>query len=176
LNNSRVLSVGCQPCPSLFSALVLLSAYTLSGDGATHKHIPYTSRWAVAIPPEGLGKPRDIFMGITPDLDHTALTQVEGFKRTLQQFCDNSNASPFGAEHFFDPRKIWKKMTGYLSDHAPDQKKVFRELAGYSLECDLELQGEAVILQQDPEMQSEIEQVLDEKGEAMFREVGGAAC
>jgi len=114
-------------------------------------------------------------MGITPDLDHTALTQVEGFKRTLQQFCDNSNVGPFGAEHFFDPRKIWKKMTGYLSDHAPDQKKVFQELAGYSLECDLELRGEGVILQQDPEMEAEIEQVLDEKGEEMFREVGGAA-
>lgn len=67
-------------------------------------------------------------------------------------------------------------MTGYLSDHASDQKKVFRELRNYHSECDLELRGEEEVLRGDPEMQSEIRQVLDEKGEAMFREVGGAAA
>lgn len=152
-----------------------MSACTLSGDGATHKAIPYMSRWAVAIPPQGLAEPKDLFLGIVPELNHTALTQVEGFKRGIQEFCDDFNASPFGAEHYFDPRTIWRKMTGYLSDHAPDQKKVFRELAEYRSECDLELRGEAVMLLQDPEMELEIEQLLDEKGEEMFREIGGAA-
>ena len=127
------------------------------------------------IPPQGL-KPKDRFLGITPELDHTAATQVDGFKQRIQQFCDDYNASPFGTEHYFDPRKIWKKMTGYLSDHAADQKKVFRELAKYHSECDLELRGEAAMFLEDPDMESEIEQILDEKGEEMFREVGGAKC
>jgi hypothetical protein len=64
--------------------------------------------------------------------------------------------SPFGTEHYFDPRKIWRKMTGYLSDHAPDQKRVFQELATYHRECDLELQGEAVMLLEDLGMEQEI--------------------
>jgi len=126
------------------------------------------------IPPQGL-KPKDRFLGVIPELDHTAATQVEGFKRQIQQFCDDYNASPFGTEHYFDPRKIWRKMAGYLSDHASDQKKVFRELAKYHSECDLELRGEALMLLEDPDTESEIEQVLDEKGEEMLKEVGGAA-
>jgi hypothetical protein len=125
------------------------------------------------IPPQGL-KPKDRFLGITPELDHSAATQVEGFKQRIRQFCNDYNASPFGTEHYFDPRKIWKKMTGYLSDHAADQKKVFRELAAYHLECDLELRGEAAMLREDPDMESEMEQILDEKGKEMLKEVGGA--
>ena len=127
------------------------------------------------IPPPGL-KPKDRFLGITPELDHTAATQVEGFKRRIQQLCDDYNASPLGAEHCFDSRKIWQKMTGYLSDHAADQKKVFRELETYHRECNLELLGETAMLLEDPEAEEwEMEQVLDEKGEEMMREIGGAA-
>lgn len=127
------------------------------------------------VPPQG-SEPKDRFLGIAPELDHTAVTQVEGFKQQVQQFCDDYNASPFGTEHYFDPRKIWRKMTGYLSDHAPDQKRVFRELATYHRECDLELRGEAVMLLEDVGMELEIEQVLDEKGKEMLEEVGGVVC
>ena len=127
------------------------------------------------IPPQGF-KPKDRFLGITPELNHTAATQVEGFKQRIQQLCDDHNASPFGTEHYFDPRKIWRKMSGYLSDHASDQKKVFRELARYHTECDLELRGEELMLLEDMDMEPEIEQVLDEKGQEILREVGGVAC
>jgi len=127
------------------------------------------------IPPQGL-KPKDRFLGITPELDHTAATQVEGFKQKIQQLCDDHNASPLGAEHFFDSRKIWQKMTGYLSDHAPDQKKVFRELETFHRECNLELLGENAMALEDPDMEEwEIEQVLNEKAEEMMRVIGGAA-
>ena len=151
-------------------------ACTLSGDGATHKIIPYTSRWATMVPPQGL-EPKDRFLGITPELDHTATTQVEGFKQKIQQLCDDYNASPLGAEHCFDFRTVWQKMTGYLSDHAPDQKKVFRELETYHQECHLELLGEQTMLLEDPDAEeSEVEQVLDEKAEEMMESIGGAAC
>jgi hypothetical protein len=151
------------------------SACTLSGDGATHKAIPYTSRWAVMVPPQGL-KPKDRFLGVIPEFDHTAATQVEGFKQKIQQLCDDYNTSPFGVEHYFDPRKIWRKMTGYLSDHAADQKKVFRGLSKHHSECGLELRGEEMILLEDPEMKSEIEEVFNEKEEEMLTEIGGLEC
>ncbi|KAF9779153.1 hypothetical protein BJ322DRAFT_1172093, partial [Thelephora terrestris] len=149
-------------------------ACTFSADGATHKSIPYVSRWAVMIPSQGL-KPKDRFLGVTPELDHTTITQVESFKRKIQDLCDDYNASPFGTEHYFDPRAIWRKMTGYLSDHAADQKKVFRELAKYHSECDLELRGEAVIVAEDPETKLEVTEVFDKKKEEMLQEVGGVA-
>ena len=67
-------------------------------------------------------------------------------------------------------------MTGYLSDHASDQKKVFRELETYHQECNLELLGERAMLLEDPDKEeSEMEQVLDEKGEVMMKAIGGVA-
>ena len=161
---------------SMFAqCLIFPPAFTLSGDGATHKIIPHTSRWAVMIPHEGL-KPKDRFLGITPELNHTAATQVKGFKEEIQRYCDDYNASPLGTKHHFDSREIWRKMTGYLSDHAADQKEVFQELATYHQECDLELLGEAAVFQQGPDMEQEIEAVLDEKGAEVFKDVGGAGC
>lgn len=67
-------------------------------------------------------------------------------------------------------------MSGYLSDHAPDQKKVFRELETYHRECNLELLGEMAMLLEDPDEEEwEIGEVLDEKEEEMMRSIGGAA-
>ena len=109
--------------------LVMALAFTLSANGAMHKVIPYVSRWAVMVPPQG-HKPKDCFLGIAPKLNHTADTQVDSFKERIQQFCDDCNASPFGTHHYFNPQKIWRKMMGYLSDHAADQK-VFQELNEY---------------------------------------------
>jgi len=150
-------------------------ACTLSGDGTTYKVIPHTSRWATMVPPHGQ-KPKDHFLGVTPELDHTAATQVEGFKKRIQELCDDYNASPLGAEHCFDSWRIWQKMTGYLSDHAADQKKVFRELDTYHRECNLELLGEVAMALEDPDMEeSEMNQILDEKGEEMMRAIGGVA-
>ena len=172
--NFQTSSVGTRYANLSDPRIILLLACTFSGDGATHKAIPYVSKWAVMIPHQGL-KPKDCFLGITPELDHTVVTQVESFKRKLQQICDNYNVGPFGSEHYFDYRKIWTKMTGYLSDHAADQKKVFQELARYHSECDLELRGEEMMLSEDPDVELEVKQEFDEKEKDMLNEVGGMA-
>ena len=99
--NFQTSSVGTQYANLSDPRIILLLACTFSGDGATHKAIPYVSKWAVMIPHQGL-KPKDCFLGITPELDHTVVTQVESFKRKLQQICDNYNVGPFGSEHYFD--------------------------------------------------------------------------
>jgi len=67
-------------------------------------------------------------------------------------------------------------MTGYLSDHASDQKKVFRGLETYHRECNFELLGEKAMLDGLDVDESEMEQVLDEKAEEMMRSIGGARC
>jgi hypothetical protein len=120
-------------------------AMTWSGDGTTHKNIQFSSRHAVAIPPND-GPPKDCFLGVIPEINHTTNTQFEGWKQTIQHLCDNYNKSPLGNLVPADPIRIWEKLRGYLSDHASDQKKLSATLQRYRWECDRELRGEAAML------------------------------
>ena len=146
-------------------------AMTVSGDGTSHKNIQYSSRHAVAIP-SGNGPPKDCFLGITPEVNHTTATQFEGWKETIQHLCDNYNKSPLGDEVPIKPTRVWQRMRGYLSDHASDQKKLSTMLEEYRRECDRELRGEpAMFSGEDTE---EREQLLREKGKELMEEIGGS--
>ena len=146
-------------------------AATLSGDGTTHKSIQYSSRYAVAIHP-GSDPPKDCFLGIMPEVNHTTNTQFEGWKQTIQRLCDDYNNSPLGKMVPANPTRIWEKLRGYLSDHASDQKKLSAMLQRYRWECDRELRGGAAMLLD--EHAEEREQVLVEKGEELMKEIGGS--
>jgi hypothetical protein len=151
----------------------LFIAMTWSGDGTTHKNIQFSSRHAVAIPPND-GPPKDCFLGVIPEINHTTNTQFEGWKQTIQHLCDNYNKSPLGNLVPADPIRIWEKLRGYLSDHASDQKKLSATLQRYRWECDRELRGEAAML--SDEHAEEWEQVLVEKGRELMEEIGGPEC
>ena len=148
-------------------------AITLSGDGTTHKNIQYSSRHAVAIPKDN-DPPKDCFLGVTPEVNHTTDTQFEGWKQTIQHLCDNYNNSPLGSAEPANPTHIWGKVRGYLSDHASDQKKLSGMLQQYRRECDRELRGEVAML--SGEHAEEWEQVLVEKGREVMKEIGGPKC
>jgi len=72
-----------------------------------------------------------------------------------------------------DPLKIWQKLTGYLSDHAADQKKISNELDAVHQEADRELRGRAALLS---EPLDETLEVLDAKGKEMMERIGGYQC
>jgi hypothetical protein len=143
---------------------------TLSGDGTTHKNIQYSSRHAIAIPPNS-DPPKDLFLGITPEVNHTTATQFEGWKETIQHLCDDYNESPLGNMEPINPTCVWEKVKGYLGDHASDQKKLSATLQRYHWECDRELRGEAAMVLD--EHVDEREQVLVEKGRELMEAVGG---
>jgi hypothetical protein len=145
-------------------------ATTFSGDGTTHKNIQFSSRHAVAIPPDG-DRPKDLFLGTTPEVNHTTNTQFEGWKETVQHLCDNYNKSPLGNMVPANPTRIWEKLRGYLSDHASDQKKLSTMLQRYRWECDREHRGEAAMF--SDEDAEEREQVMAEKGKELMEEIGG---
>ena len=145
-------------------------AMTFSGDGTSHKNIQYSSRYAIAIPTNG-GPPKDCFLGITPEVNHTTATQFEGWKETLGHLYDNYNKSPLGNEAPTDPARMWEKLTGYLSDHASDQKKLSATLERYRRECDRELRGQAAMV--SDEHVEERNQVMLEKGKELMEEIGG---
>jgi hypothetical protein len=146
---------------------------TLSGDGTSHKNIQYSSRHTVAIP-QNDDSPKDCFLGIVPEVNHTTATQFEGWKETIQHLCDNYNDSPLGNNEPVNPTCVWEKLRGYLSDHASDQKKLSAALQKYRWECDRELRGQAAML--SDECAEERKQVMVEKGKELMEEIGGPDC
>jgi hypothetical protein len=52
----------------------------MSGDGATHNNIQFSSRHVTSVPADTTRKPEDSFMGVHPELNHTTATQFEGWK------------------------------------------------------------------------------------------------
>lgn len=122
------------------------------------------------IPPNN-DPPKDCFLGIIPEVNHTTVMQFEGWKETMQHLCDDFNESPVGNQVPADPACMWEKVRGYLSDHASDQKKLSATLQTYRLECDRELRGRAAML--SDEHREEREQVIVEKGRELMEEIGG---
>ena len=72
-----------------------------------------------------------------------------------------------------DPLRIWQKLTGYLSDHASDQKKVSCGLEEMHQKADRELRGQAALLS---EPLSKTTDVLVIKGKEMMERIGGWEC
>jgi len=144
-------------------------ALTFSGDGTGCKNIQHDSRYITAIP-LNRADPIDYFVGIKPEVNHAAATQLAGWKTTVDQLCMTFNASPLGKDQPIDPLKIWQKLTGYLSDHASDQKKVSNGLEEMHRTADHELRGQVALLS---EPLSKITEVLNVKGSEMVKKIGG---
>ena len=144
---------------------------TFSSDGTSHRNIQFLSRHAVVIP-SGNEKPKDVFVGITPEVNHTSLMQFEGWKETVLHLCETYNQSSMGNAAPADPIRIWEKLRGFLSDHASDQKKLSGMLQAFRKECDRELRGEAAML--SDEYKTEWERAFKEKGNELMGEIGGS--
>ena len=69
---------------------------TMSSDGTAHKNIQYLSRHVAIIPPND-DAPKDFFIGITPEVNHTTNTQFEGWKTTIHDLCEAYNKCPIGS-------------------------------------------------------------------------------
>ena len=148
---------------------VSIAAVTFSGDGTGCSNIQHDSRHITVIPSNHTD-PTDYFVGIKPEVNHTTATQLAGWKAVVDQLCATYNTSPQGKDRPVDPLKIWQKLTGYLSDHAADQKKISNELETIHREADRELRGRAAVLS---EPLSKTLEVLDAKGEEMMERIGG---
>ena len=144
----------------------------MSGDGATHNNIQFSSRHVTTVPADTACKPRDSFMGVHPELNHTTATQFEGWKSLINEFCVAYNSHP-EAKCIVDPAYVWQQACGYLGDHAADQKKLSGQLETYRRECDREVRGEAALLSDDPQDQAERDRLLDEKSKEMMERAGG---
>ena len=145
---------------------------SLSGDGASHNNIQFSSRHITTVPIKTANHPQDSFMGVHPELNHTTSTQLEGWKDAVERFCASYNSHP-DAKCVVDPASVWQCARGYLGDHAPDQKKLSVQLEDFRQECDRELRGEEAMLSDDPRDVAERDRLFDEKLEEMFEKAGG---
>ena len=145
---------------------------SLSGDGASHNNIQFSSQHITSTSADPACHPKDLFMGVCPELNHTTTTQLEGWKDTLYGFCASNNNHP-DAKCIVDPASIWQWVHGYLGDHAADQKKLSGMLETYHWECDREVRGEDVLFSDDPEDEAERDRLLDEKSDEMVENAGG---
>ncbi|KAJ7761749.1 hypothetical protein B0H16DRAFT_1688378 [Mycena metata] len=108
---------------------------TASGDGTSHRHLNYESRFIVV-------KEKLLALGLTQAPSHTSEEQMAGWLKLIQEMYEAYNESPIGREHPEDFRTFFIKITGMMTDHAADQKKLrgmFKEL---KKRLDRELRGE----------------------------------
>ncbi|KAJ7648668.1 hypothetical protein DFH06DRAFT_1095461 [Mycena polygramma] len=122
---------------------------TLSGDGTSLYNIQQESKFLnfkTSLYADGdvLHKRVHRFLGISTALDHTAETQIQGWKDINAEIHEVYN-STVGADNPVDPDTLPARATGYNGDHAPDQKKLGRGIGGedgWKQQCDRKLRGE----------------------------------
>ena len=152
--------------------LTRFAGLSLSGDGASHNNIQFSSRHITTVPADTTRCPKNSFIGVHPELNHTTATQFEGWKNLIAEFCATHNDHP-DAKCVVDPSNVWQLARGYLGDHAADQKKLSGMLETYRRDCDREIRGEDTFLSDDLQDEAERDELLDEMLKDMLEKAGG---
>ncbi|KAJ7474992.1 hypothetical protein FB451DRAFT_1034862 [Mycena latifolia] len=126
---------------------------TPSSDGTTHKNINLESRRATVIDQDN--EKKTFFLGIGMAINHTSEKQLEGWEEIIEAAYQIYKTSA-RCETADDARDFWLKVTGWHSDHAEDQKKLFRLVAAMKLRLERERRGEQTIAQMTPAQWAEL--------------------
>ncbi|KAJ2971055.1 hypothetical protein NUW54_g12592 [Trametes sanguinea] len=143
---------------------------TLSSDGTGIKNIQHDAHHLEVI--QG-GAHQHRTLGVTTAVNHTSETQLEGWTSLAGTFYDIYNASPRGQKNPADQRTFATKITGMLTDHAEDQKKLVRLVQDWKRGCDRELRGETARAKMPV---TELLLVVAEETTAAMEREGGAAA
>lgn len=121
-------------------------AVTLSGDGTTHKHVNYESKHITIIKmnKDGESIPVTLFAGISSAENHTSETQFDGWVSMILDVFVTYKDSPMGKKAIATLLEFTAKIKGVNTDHAEDQKKLFRLIQEWKKICDRESRGEQV--------------------------------
>ncbi|KAJ3884530.1 hypothetical protein GG344DRAFT_60402, partial [Lentinula edodes] len=96
---------------------------TISSDGTTHKNETYETKHATVIQAD---RKLQFFLGLKMAINHTSETQLGCWIETLEDIFHLLFESGMCSED--DARIFWNLVTGFHSDHAADQKKLFELL------------------------------------------------
>ncbi|KDQ18614.1 hypothetical protein BOTBODRAFT_103772 [Botryobasidium botryosum FD-172 SS1] len=154
-------------------------ACSISSDATTHKHINYESKHMMLnvpdynAPPDAPvpenAVPTQHFLGINTAVNHTSEMQLEGWKDAIGTMFAAYNACPVGQKNPLDAREFARCVKGMNTDHAEDQKKLFRLFENWKERCEQELLGEETLHLSElgdihPILWEEIARVIDEAG------------
>ncbi|KAJ3813876.1 hypothetical protein F5876DRAFT_73497 [Lentinula aff. lateritia] len=113
---------------------------TLSGDSTTHKNETYESKFATVITPN---KKLQFFLGLKMAVNHTSETQLAGWIETTEDLFHLAYESGLISED--DAHIFWNLVTGFHSNHAADQKKLFELLKKWKTRLEREVRGEHAV-------------------------------
>ncbi|KAJ7055234.1 hypothetical protein C8F01DRAFT_1063099 [Mycena amicta] len=118
------------------------SGVTLSGDGTSHKNEQYEVTNANVILKDG--SRLHFFLGVHMAACHTSEAQLDGLVEIIEHLYGLLQESPELVGEV-NAREFWNLVTGFHSDHAEDQKKLFRLLRELKQRIEREIRGERVL-------------------------------
>ncbi|KAJ3816607.1 hypothetical protein F5880DRAFT_1494095, partial [Lentinula raphanica] len=139
IGRERIKTSVCQ-CISYKTQVTVKQGVTISGDGTTHKNETYELKFATVITPE---KRIQFFLGIKMAVNHTSETQLASWIESIEEFFNLAYDSKLVSVN--DTRIFWNLVTGFHSDHAADQRKLFDLMKKWKKQLDCETQGERTI-------------------------------
>ncbi|KDQ10140.1 hypothetical protein BOTBODRAFT_116269 [Botryobasidium botryosum FD-172 SS1] len=158
-------------------------AISLSGDATTDKHLTYESKHAcIRVPKYSPGvqpvtpvlgecMPSQHFLGINHAVDHTSEVQLEEWINGAKRMHETYNTSPAGKRQPRDWRNFARLVKAMNTDHANDQKKLFRLFTEFKKNCEAEMRGEEAF--ESSESLADIYPILWEEINRVIEEAGG---
>ncbi|KAJ7043002.1 hypothetical protein C8F04DRAFT_1251176 [Mycena alexandri] len=115
------------------------------------------STWRGIEPPSSVRITRNkhFFLGIGMAINHTSETQLEGWEELIETAYRIYKTSP-RCQTADNARDFWLKVTGWHSDHAEDQKKLFRLIAAMKTRLERDRRGERTIAEMAPAQWADI--------------------
>lgn len=90
--------------------------------------------------------PVERFFGINQAVNHKSETQLKGWQDLMDRMYKAYNESPLGRRKPINPLEFARFMTGMITDHAEDQKKLVRMLEAWKVSCEREMRGQEALL------------------------------
>ena len=84
-------------------------------------------------------------LGVHKASNHTARSQLEGWRKTIDSCCDLLSRSPLGQNLTISTGTFIQKLRCVLTDHASDQKLMFELLKAWKERFDYESRGIAIL-------------------------------
>lgn len=127
--------------------LMIVTAWTGSADGTGHRHVEHLSHYMyiTKMANDSSSPPTRTLLnlGVRAATGKTSEIQLEVAKTMLAEYLEIYNESPLGNEHPLALDNVLRKLVGWGSDHAEDQKKFFRLLSEWKQHVDREQRGSA---------------------------------
>lgn len=114
----------------------IVDGISICGDGTSHKNEHKETKFATI----NMGEDHvQFFLGIQSAINHTSETQMDGWIEVIEALF--KLAVEAGISTDIGGMEFWKAVTGFHSDHAADQKKLFELLKKWKQRIDREGRG-----------------------------------